>query len=420
MTNNRSYSRDAVRVLLERLAEDSHSLIVVAGPRQVGKTTLVLDALANYDRTQYRFVPIDKPDNDQFLTTVGNPDEFYEQDGAPRDEAWLVRQWQRARINARASKQRYILVLDEIQKVPRWSDVVKGLWDADRAEHLNLHVVLLGSSPLLMQKGMTESLTGRCELISVTHWSFLEMYEAFDFELNEYIYFGGYPGAAKFIRDEQRWRAYVRDSLIQPSINLDILNMTRVDKPALLKQLFNLGCGYSGQLLSYTKMLGQLQDAGNTVTLSHYLDLLENAGLIVGLQKYAGQEHRRRASVPKLNVLNTALMAVGSGYTFAEAIADRSFWGRMVESAVGAHLHNTGAPDCSLYYWRESPHEVDFVIEKGSKLTAIEVKSGSKSGLITGLDLFENNFGKCKKIVVGDSGISLLEFLSYPAEHWLG
>jgi uncharacterized protein len=208
--------------------------------------------------------------------------------------------------------------------------------------------------------------------------------------------------------------------LIQPSIDMDILQMTRVDKPALLKQLFHLGCGYSGQLLSYTKLQGQLQDAGNTTTLAHYLDLLGYAGLVVGLQKYAGQQHRRRASVPKLNVLNTSLMAVSSGYTKAEAKADRSYWGRMVESAVGAHLHNTGYPDCALYYWRDSPHEVDFVIECGNKLTAIEVKSGSVSGHTTGLDIFEKNFGTCQKLLVGEGGISLPEFLSYPAEHWLG
>jgi hypothetical protein len=413
------YQRQEVRTLLDRLSEPPRFLIFIAGPRQVGKTTLVRDALAQYDQKRYNFVPVDQPDEAHPSGFTSAENVAYAQDAKPRDAAWLVSQWQRARAAARESEDGYILVLDEIQKIPRWSEAVKGLWDADRAEGLKLHVVLLGSSPLLMQKGMTESLTGRFELIRVTHWSFLEMHEAFDYDLDDYIYFGGYPGSAAYIRDEPRWRNYVSGSLIEPSIEKDILMMTRVDKPALLKQLFHLGCNYSGQILSYTKMQGQLQDAGNTVTLAHYLDLLGNAGLIYGIQKFAGQKHRQRASSPKLNVLNNALMTAGSGYTKAEAKADRSYWGRLVESTVGAHLYNTGHPDCRLYYWREGSREVDFVIQGRRKLTAIEVKSGPSSGHAGGLDVFEENFGKCRKLLVGDGGIPLVEFLSYPAEHWL-
>jgi predicted AAA+ superfamily ATPase len=413
------YQRKEVRTLLDRLSEPPRFLIFVAGPRQVGKTTLVHDALSQYGRRDYHFIPVDQPDVIRAPGLAPAESDSYDQTGRPRDAAWLVEQWQRARASARESVNGHILVLDEIQKISRWSEAVKGLWDADRAEGLKLHVVLLGSSPLLMQKGMSESLTGRYELIRVTHWSYPEMHEAFDFDLDDYIYFGGYPGSAVHIRDELRWRNYVNGSLIEPSIEKDILMMTRVDKPALLKQLFHLGCKYSGQLLSYTKMIGQLQDAGNTVTLAHYLDLLGNAGLIQGLQKYAGQQHRRRASVPKLNVLNTALMTAGSGYTKAEAKADRSYWGRLVESTIGAHLYNTGHPDYQLYYWRDSPHEVDFVIERGKRLTAIEVKSGPASGHAGGLDVFAENFGKCRKLLVGEGGIPIAEFLSYPAEHWL-
>jgi hypothetical protein len=413
------YQRQEVRTLLDRLSEPPRFLIFVAGPRQVGKTTLVQDALSQYERSKYHFIPVDQPDLPRLPGFTSGKDAAYIQDARPRDTTWLVEQWQHARAAARESDDGHILVLDEIQKIPRWSEAVKGLWDADRAEKLKLHVVLLGSSPLLMQKGMSESLTGRYELIHVTHWSFLEMHEAFNFDLEDYVYFGGYPGSAAYIRDEPRWRNYVNGSLIEPSIEKDILMMTRVDKPALLKQLFHLGCNYSGQILSYDKMLGQLQDAGNTTTLARYLEMLGNAGLIYGLQKYAGQQHRRRASSPKFNVLNNALMSAGSGYTKAEAKADRSYWGRLVESAVGAHLYNTGHPDCRLYYWRESSREVDFVIERGKKLTAIEVKSGPASGHASGLDVFSENFGKCRKLLVGDGGIPLVEFLSYPAEHWL-
>lgn len=413
------YQRQEVRTLLDRLSEPPRFLIFVAGPRQVGKTTLVHDALSQFNRSDYHFIPVDQPDISRATGFSSAEDIAYDRDARPRDAAWLVEQWQRARTAARESTDGHILVLDEIQKIPRWSEAVKGLWDADRAEGLKLHVVLLGSSPLLMQKGMSESLTGRYELMRVTHWSFLEMHEAFDFDLEDYIYFGGYPGSAAYIRNEPRWRNYVNGSLIEPSIEKDILMMTRVDKPALLKQLFHLGCNYSGQILSYDKMLGQLQDAGNTTTLARYLEMLGNAGLIYGLQKYAGQQHRRRASSPKFNVLNNALMSAGSGYTKAEAKADRSYWGRLVESAVGAHLYNTGHPDCNLYYWRESSREVDFIIGRGKKLAAIEVKSGPTSGHASGLDIFEENFGKCRKLLVGEGGIPLVEFLSYPAEHWL-
>lgn len=412
------YQRQEVRTLLDRLSEPPRFLIFVAGPRQVGKTTLVQDALSQCGRSN-DFIPVDQPDIPRSPRFTSSKDAAYVQDARPRDTAWLVEQWQRARAAALEATDGHILILDEIQKIPRWSEAVKGLWDADRAKKLNLHVVLLGSSPLLMQKGMSESLAGRYELMHVTHWSFLEMHEAFDFDLDDYIYFGGYPGSATLIRDEPRWRNYVNGSMIEPSINQDILDMTRVDKPALLKQLFHLGCNYSGQILSYDKMLGQLQDAGNTTTLARYLDMLGNAGLIYGLQKYAGQQHRRRASSPKFNVLNNALMSAGSGYTKAEAKADRSYWGRLVESTVGAHLYNTGHPDCRLHYWRESSREVDFVIERGKKLTAIEVKSGPSSGHASGLDIFSENFGKCRKLLVGESGIPLVEFLSYPAEHWL-
>lgn len=405
--------------MLHRLTEPPRTLIFLAGPRQVGKTTLVRDALIRCGRKAFTYIPVDQPDEPPFADPQTTTSNTYIRAGGIRDVAWLAEQWQRARVAARNTEDGHILVLDEIQKIPRWSEAVKGLWDADRAGGLNLHVILLGSSPLLMQKGMSESLAGRYELIRVSHWSYPEMHDAFDYDLDDYIYFGGYPGSAAYIRDEPRWRNYVTASLIEPNIEKDILMMTRVDKPALLKRLFYLGCQHSGQILSYTKMLGQLQDAGNTVTLAHYLDLLGNAGLIQGLQKYAGQQHRRRASAPKLNVLNTALMTAGSGYTKAEAKADRTYWGRLVESAVGAHLYNTGHPECQVYYWRDSPHEVDFVLARGRKLTAIEVKSAPSSGHAGGLDVFAENFDKCRKLLVGDGGIPIAEFLSYPAEHWL-
>lgn len=398
-------------------------MIVVAGPRQVGKTTLVRQVLSGY-RGRSNFIAVDQPlpeatdpfgSQSAFPLTQALP-------GSPPTAEALVQQWAQARAKARElpEGERYVLAIDEIQKVPRWSEVVKGLWDADRTESLPLHVILLGSSPWLMQKGLTESLAGRYELVRMTHWSYGEMQAAFDFSLDEYIYFGGYPGSADLIREEGRWRHYVRNALIQPNIEKDILQMTRVDKPALLKALFELGCGaYSGQIIAYDKLRGQLVDAGNTTTLAHYLELLSMAGLLTGLSKFAMQAFRKRASSPKLNAHNTALISALAGYSFAEATGDRSYWGRLVESTVGAHLLNTASEDCEIHYWRESPHEVDFVLTNGRKVRAIEVKSGQKFAAPKGLEVFAGKFKEARPLIVCDGGVPLAEFLSHPADEWL-
>lgn len=411
------FQRPQVELLSRRLAEPAQFISIIAGPRQVGKTTLVRQVLRE---RAHRFFSADPDGLSPYPQLASNGDDVLEDIGAPRDAAWLIRCWQQARILAVAVEGGFVLAIDEVQKIPQWSSTVKGLWDADRASGLDMHVVLLGSSPLLLQKGLTESLAGRFELLRLSHWSYPEMHDAFGLALDEYLYFGGYPGPIKagFMRDESRWHDYVRDSLIEPSISKDVLLMTRVDKPALLRRLFSHGCEHSGQILAYSKMLGQLQDAGNTVTLAHYLELLANADLVVGLQKYAGQRFRQRASSPKLNVLNTALMSASSTYSFEQARADRSYWGRLVESAVGAHLYNTAAPPCRLHYWRESPHEVDFVVERGGRLTAIEVKSAKVPASMPGLDAFAGAFGECRKLVVGEGAISLAEFFSFPADHW--
>ena len=309
------------------------------------------------------------------------------------------------------------MVFDEIQNISGWSDTIKGLWDADRRSNCPLHVVILGSAPLLMQSGLNESLAGRFETIFVTHWSFNEMVKAFDYDLSMYLYFGGYPGSARYARDSERWRDYILRSLVDPNIERDILSMQRVVKPALLRQLFELGSAYSGQILSHNKMLGQMQDAGNTTTLARYLKLLSKAGMVTGLQNYARRSHRRRASIPKLLVLNTALMTADSGYTFDEAEADRTFRGRIVESAVGAHLFNTATTNIDLYYWRDDSHEVDYVLQRGRHIIAVEVKSGTKMSL-SGMERFIERFKPFKSLVVGEGGIPLNEFLTVPATFW--
>ena len=326
------YERAQISTLRSRLSERPQRLTIVTGPRQTGKTTLVWQVLGQLDRPTH-YVSVDGPDP-AVLPSIPNlgglTPEFADQPGVlldgQRDTRWLVRNWQLARMASERSDQGAVLAIDEIQKIPNWSEAVKGLWDADRLHDRPLHVILLGSAPLLMQQGMSESLAGRYETVRLMHWSFAEMSAAFGVDLESYVYFGGYPGGAPLVPDQSRWRAYIAEALVEPNIERDILAMQRVDKPALLKRLFQLGAEYSGQILSFNKMLGQLQDAGNTTTLARYMDLLSNAGLIAGLPKYAAGAHRRRSSSPKLNVLNTALMAVASGYTFEEAKADRSLW----------------------------------------------------------------------------------------------
>jgi hypothetical protein len=395
-----AYQRPQAAVLTERLAEPRRHLQVVAGPRQVGKTTLV-QQVVELAGLPVRSASADEP-------TLRGPE-------------WIEQQWQAARLAAaEAGKTGAVLVLDEIQKIPRWSESVKRLWDEDTRRRLPLKVVLLGSAPLLVAQGLTESLTGRFEVLRLPHWSFAEMRAAFAFSLDQYLFYGGYPGAAPLVRQPPRWARYIADSLIETSISRDVLLLTRVDKPALLRRLFELACRYSGQTLSYTKMLGQLHDAGNATTLAHYLDLLGGAGLVVGLQKYAGDVARSRGSSPKLQVLNTALLSAQSGLTLPEARGDGEFWGRLVESAVGAHLANAAASgECALYYWRERNQEVDFVVKAGRRLAAIEVKSGRAPQAHRGTAAFAAAFKPQRSLLVGGDGIDIGEFLSRPALHWV-
>jgi predicted AAA+ superfamily ATPase len=394
------FRRDHAAVLVSRLGEARRFLQVVAGPRQVGKTTLVQQVLAELDRPHV-FVSADEP--------------------ALRDSAWLAAQWDRARLMAKDhGKRGAVLALDEAQKVSDWSEVVKHLWDEDTHARVPLHVVLLGSAPLLVQRGLTESLTGRFEILHLPHWSFSEMRTAFACSLEQYIYFGGYPGAASLMNDPPRWRRYLLDALVETTLARDVLLLTRVDKPALLRRLFELGCRYSGQVLSYTKMLGQLHDAGNTTTLAHYLELLAGAGMLTGLPKYSGAVVRSRGSSPKLQVFNTALLTAQSGLTPAEARADREFWGHLVESAVGAHLANAAAQGiCELFYWREGNREVDFVLRAGRTVVAIEVKSGRAPSTLPGLAAFGGAFKPKRSLLVGGDGIPVEEFLETPVTAWL-
>ena len=384
------FERPHLQLVINRIQEPRKFIQVILGPRQVGKTTLVNQLVQKY------------PFDSMVVSAdaIGSSNTF-----------WLEQQWETARIKIKQSgAKEFLLVVDEIQKIENWSEMVKSLWDADTKNNIPLKVIVLGSSGLLIQKGLTESLAGRFETTFMSHWSFSEMHDAFDWNENQYVWFGGYPGSASLISDEQRWKHYVRDSLIETSISKDILLLTRVDKPALMKRLFELSCHYSGQILSFNKMLGQLKDAGNTTTLSHYLNLLSTAGLVAGIEKYSNNIIRKKSSSPKFQVYNTALISAQSNYSFDEAQGNPAIWGRLVESAIGAHLLNhaiTG--EFSLSYWREGDEEVDFIMEQ-KQLIGIEVKTGAAEKT-SGMAAFKKKFNPGKVLLVGNSGLSWQEFL---------
>ena len=394
-----TYQLPAAAQLLSRLREPRRFIQVVAGPRQVGKTTAV----------------------QQVLSALGMPSRYASADEPTlRSGGWLTSQWEAARLEAANSGgPGSVLVLDEIQKLPGWSETVKRLWDEDSRAKLPLKVILLGSAPMLISRGLTESMAGRFELLHFRHWSYPEMKDAFDWSLAQYVFYGGYPGAASLVSEPERWRRYVADSLIETTVARDVLMMTRVDKPALLRRLLDLSCRYSGQILSYSKMLGQLQDAGNTTTLAHYLELLSGAGMARGLQKYAGRVARQRASSPKLQVYNTALISATGDHSFEEAKADSAYWGRLVESTVGAHLANHAASgEIGLFYWREGNDEVDFVVQHGKRLVTLEVKSRSGPTAHAGSAAFARHFRPHRSLLIGAGGVDLEEFLAMPVERW--
>ncbi len=414
------YQRPQLSILNERLREPVKRINILSGPRQIGKTTMGVSLTANSTRSFY--ISVDYPEPPPFLDSVSSV-----LPPASRNSEWLVYYWNEARNRAKQwllsslneQKSAFIFAIDEIQKIPNWSETVKGLWDQDRASGLEMHVVLLGSAPILMQKGLTESLAGRFETIHASHWSYQEMHQAFDYTLEQYIFFGGYPGSTPYIQDETRWRTYMRQSLIQPNIEKDILNMVRIKHPNLLKQLFELGCHYSARELALNKIIEVLNEAKHTETLADYLALLQQVKLLAGLHKYSMHEVRKRNSVPKLLVFNTGLMSAMNTYSFAEAKADRSYWGRLVESTIGAHLLNESSEDTNICYWRDGTYEVDFVISRGQQLAAVEVKSSTEPIPARGLDEFCRRYPHAKKVLVGGDGISIVEFLTYPAEYWL-
>lgn len=402
-TKTGGYRRPVFDEILARTHEPRRFIQVLAGPRQVGKTTLAR----------------------QVMASIGVPGHFASADAPdPEDIGWIYTQWaigrQAAADGGRAGG---VLVLDEVQKIRQWSDVVKQLWDEDSASGMPLRVMLLGSSPLLVKQGLSDSLAGRFEVIRVSHWTFAEMRDAFGWDLDTYLFHGGYPGAAPLVTRHERWEEYVLDALVETSLSRDILLLNRVEKPALLRQLFRLACAHSGQVLSYTKMLGTLTDAGNTVTLAHYLELLGGAGMVTGIGKYAGAVARRRGSSPKLLALNTGLVSATARTTLAQAKADPVAWSRLVTTAVGAHLWAHADPE-ELVYWREGNADVDWVVRPGKLMRsqsaplAIEVRSGHPRGSAGSL-AFRRTHRGARSLTVGAGGIPLEDFLGAHPRRWL-
>lgn len=386
------YKRKQFEEVLNRINEPRDRIQVIVGPRQVGKSTLITQVLEECT------LPYDNYSADDVAGVSAN---------------WLAQIWeaQRMKMLSRGESKR-LLVIDEVQKIRNWSETVKAEWDRDTREKRELTVVLLGSSRMWIEKGLTESLAGRFELIRLSHWTYLEMKECFGWTLQQYVYYGGYPGAARYINNDTRWRNYVKDSLIEPSISKDILMDTKIMKPQLLRQLFEIGSDYSGELLSLTKVAAQLQDAGNVTTLAGYLHLLDECGLLCGLQKYAEDDARKYNSVPKFQVHNNALRNVYADEEFAEMIENPQAWGRYVESAIGAYLVSQAQIyDYKVYYWRDKADEVDYVLVRRKKKIAIEVKSGRRT-INNGLPKFAETYHPHKSLVVGSGGLSFEEFLT--------
>lgn len=383
------FERPIVEEILKSLKNGPPLIHVLVGPRQVGKTTAA----------------------EQIEKKLGWPAHVVSADSAkPQPPEWIEIQWQHAERLSNTSP--VFLVLDEIQKVEGWSEVLKGLWDHARRTHSRVKPLVLGSSALLLQKGLTEGMSGRFFLHRVTHWSFLEMQQGFGWDLEKWLYFGGYPGAAPFVSNVDQWKRYVSDSLIETVLARDVLQLQTVNKPALLRNLFGLAASYPAQILSYNKMLGQLTQAGNTTTLAHYLKLFETAFLVSGLPLCTVGEVRRRGSSPKLILWNNALIHAMTLTSFEQVRSDPKIWGRVVENAVGAHLLNSlQGPAWQISYFRNKDLEVDFVVRHGQNMWALEVKSG-RPAKHTGLVVFKKRYPHAKTWVVGSGGIPLADFFS--------
>ena len=387
------YQLPIYKKIRQRLEEPRRFIQVIMGPRQVGKSTVIK----------------------QVLKDISIPYQFYAADDVPDyNSNWIVQCWETVRLLEEQRGQGYILVIDEIQKINNWSECVKKLWDEDTLHDRNIKVVLLGSSRILLKKGLTESLAGRFEEIRMAQWSFNEVSECFGISLKEYLFYGGYPGAIPFIKDPERFDDYITSAIVEATINRDILNDVQINKPALLRQTFELASAYSGKILSYTKMIGQLQDAGNTTTLSQYLHLLQESCLVTGLQKYSCDIARTKGTIPKFQVYDNSFKEIYSSLSFEQAVIRPEIWGHIFESAIGAYIvQQAFIHKFEVYYWRERNLEVDFILKKKETIVALEIKSNNEK-LTRGLEEFKKRFAPHRALIIGPEGLSIEDFFSIP------
>lgn len=384
-----AYQLPLVQTIIDRLNEPRRFIQMLIGPRQTGKSTAINQAVSQLDIPCF-----------SVMASI---------DSSSRD--WLRAQWLQARAMITPDSPSVVLAIDEVQLIDQWSSVVKEMWDTDTKDGIDLRVLLSGSSSILLQKGLREGLTGRFEIIHCTHWGLAECRDAFGFDLDHFLFYGGYPGAAPLSNDTNRWLDYMNEAIIEPSISRDVIALDEVRKPTLMRRLFHLGAPYSGQELSYRKMLGQLDDAGNTTTLAHYLELLSSAGILCGLEKYDPKLIRKKASSPRLMVYDTSLMTATYGQYRDYLLTDPERRGHLVESAVGAFLLQQAAKQhFEVHWWREGDAEVDFVISSGEAVTAIEVKSGRVKST-KGLAAFVEQFPSARTLIVGSADCPLESFL---------
>lgn len=353
-------TREFTNILEERILNWPKLIQIVLGPRQVGKTTGVKQLFEKWQGPKH-FATADTP--------------------LPPTAEWIIQQWNQARVANSES----LLVIDEIQKIPRWSEVVKKLFDEDR-DSGKIKVILLGSASLDLSRGLSESLAGRYEIISVPHWSFYECQLAFNWKLDDYLAYGGYPGSAPLVQDPNRWQDYIANNIIAPVIHKDIPMLQDIRKPALFRQVFELALSYPAQEISFQKLIGQLQESGNASTVKHYLEILSQAFLISTLEKYSTRPISTKSSSPKIIPLCPAIISAISSPS--KIRNDKEWRGRVLESSVGAQLKRARG---KLTYWRENKHEVDFVLEKDNYLLAFEIKSNRKKPT-TGLNAFSASF----------------------------
>src|SRR3989338_4643406 len=391
------FKRSITNTIIARLSEKRKFIQIILGPRQVGKPTAIRQATQELPYPSV-YALADLP--------------------IPPDHEFIAQNWNEARKQAKGG-QRVILVLDEIQKIGGWSNVVKKFWDEDTHEGRDIQVVLLGSSALMIQKKLPESLAGRFEIIRFTHWSYMECREAFGCGLEDYLFYGSYPGGYALMNEETRWKQFVTDSLVETAITRDIMFLADVQKPVLLRKLLYLGCEFGGQVLSYGKILGDLNDAGSKITLMNYQKYLEAAFLMGGLQAWKGKGILRQKSSPKWLPLNTALMTALSTKSKKEMMNDKKIYGRLVEVAIGAYLYNQALVNgYEIYYWREGDIEVDFVVRFGEKLLGIEVKTGFEYGG-KAFDIFKKRYPKARTLLIGEYGVNVEKFLKTPVEEYL-